>query len=323
MRFEKGNVPWNKGLKGCYSEELRRKMSDARRGKNNPNYGKHLTDEIRKKISEALKGIHRSDETRMKISEAHKGQVPWNKGLTGCYSKETRIRLSNALKGRHLTDEAKRKMSESRRGKHHTDETRRKISEANKGKHIATSEARMKMSKLYKGKHLTDEHKKRISEALKGHIGWSKGRHQTEEAKRKISEALKGNVWVKGQHLPEETKRKLSEAHIRAFKRGCYSVKPTAPEVKFAQICLRHNLPYKYVGDGKFWVEGVNPDFVESNGRKIAVEIYGDYWHKLPNQINKDEKRIAILNKYGWKLFVLWEHELKELPEDEIVRRVM
>ena len=80
---------------GSRSEETRRKMSEARKGKPSPNKGKPFSEEHCRKISEAMKGKTLSEETRRKISEnnstkrpevrrkiseAHKGQTPWNKG---------------------------------------------------------------------------------------------------------------------------------------------------------------------------------------------------------------------------------------------------
>ena len=72
------------------------------------NKGLHISDDTRRKMSEAKKGTYLSEEHRSKISESMKA-----KNL-----------------GKHLSDETRRKMSESRKGKHPTDETRRKISEA-------------------------------------------------------------------------------------------------------------------------------------------------------------------------------------------------
>ena len=54
------------------SEETKKKLSEANKGENNPNYGKHFSEETRKKMSEAQKGKHLSEETRKKISEAKK-----------------------------------------------------------------------------------------------------------------------------------------------------------------------------------------------------------------------------------------------------------
>lgn len=47
----------------------RKKQSDINKGQGNPNYGKHLSDEIKKKISE--KNTNPSNETRQKMSENH------------------------------------------------------------------------------------------------------------------------------------------------------------------------------------------------------------------------------------------------------------
>ena len=89
---------------GSRSEETRRKMSEAKKGKPSPNKGKPHSEEHRRKISEAMKGKTLSEETRRKISEnnstkrpevrrklseAHKGQTPWNKGkITRCLQKK-------------------------------------------------------------------------------------------------------------------------------------------------------------------------------------------------------------------------------------------
>ena len=85
--------------------------------------GKTLSEETRRKLSEAHKNI--SEETRRKLSEAHKGKH---------LSKETRNKMSEANKGKHHSDDTRIKISEANKGKHHSNETRNKISEANKGK---------------------------------------------------------------------------------------------------------------------------------------------------------------------------------------------
>ena len=82
---------------GLYGEESRAKMSDAQRGEKNPWYGKHLSEEVKAKmsvahrgknfskehiakISAANRGKHHRDETKQKIRESLKGRTPWNKG---------------------------------------------------------------------------------------------------------------------------------------------------------------------------------------------------------------------------------------------------
>lgn len=67
-------------------------MSESRGGEKNPMFGKHHSEETKRKISERAKNI--SDETRRKMSEARKGKPAHNKG-------------------KKMSEEARRKMSES------------------------------------------------------------------------------------------------------------------------------------------------------------------------------------------------------------------
>ena len=82
-------------------------------------------------------------------------------------------------------------------------------------------------------------------------------------------------------------------------------------------------------------------------GRKLAIEIRGCFWHRCPvcslsvpkknldyweakfvRNVERDEQNLAVLEEAGWKVLVLWEHQLKkkELPATrrllyEFVRR--
>ena len=74
---------------------------------------------------DGVSGAVVSDETKRKMSEARKGKT---------HSKETKRKMSESGKGKIISEETKRKMSEARKGKTHSKETRRKISEARKGR---------------------------------------------------------------------------------------------------------------------------------------------------------------------------------------------
>ena len=59
-----------------------------RTGEKHPLYGKHQSEETRRKRSESMKGKtpwikgkHWSEESNRKRSEANKGLIPWNKGI--------------------------------------------------------------------------------------------------------------------------------------------------------------------------------------------------------------------------------------------------
>jgi len=133
------------------SEEHRKKISEANKGENNPRYGKHHTEDAKKKISEVHKGKHLPEETKRKISEALKGK-------------------NNPLYGKHHSEETRKKISEANKGKSCSEETRKKISEANKGKRHS-EESRKRMSESMKGKHHSEEHIRKLSESHKYRIG--------------------------------------------------------------------------------------------------------------------------------------------------------
>ena len=46
-----------------------------------PNLNKHLSEETKRKISQAHIGMKLSDETKKKLSEYRKGKIPYNKGI--------------------------------------------------------------------------------------------------------------------------------------------------------------------------------------------------------------------------------------------------
>lgn len=63
------------------SEETRKKMSDAKKGKTSNRKGVKLSEETKEKIRKANLGKHLSEETKRKLSNSKKGHIPWNKGL--------------------------------------------------------------------------------------------------------------------------------------------------------------------------------------------------------------------------------------------------
>lgn len=64
------------GPKGCkLSEETKQKMSEAKKGENNPMFGAQFTEEHKQKMSEALKGKKQTKEHIENKAEALKKQV--------------------------------------------------------------------------------------------------------------------------------------------------------------------------------------------------------------------------------------------------------
>ena len=86
----KGRKAWNKGLKNIYSDETRRKISEALKGR-------VVSEETKRKISEAKKGHIVSEESNRKRSEKMKGRPAWNRGIP--HSEEHKRKLWSCYKG--------------------------------------------------------------------------------------------------------------------------------------------------------------------------------------------------------------------------------
>ena len=147
-------------------------------GKNHPNFGKHLSEETKRKMSESTKGIKRSEETKRKISETKKGKKQ--------------------------SEETKNKISKSKKGKKHSDDTKKKLSELNIGKNNPmfgkkqSEETKNKISKSRKGKKHSDDTKKKLSELnigknnpMFGKKSNRVGKKHSKKSKEKMSKSLK------------------------------------------------------------------------------------------------------------------------------------
>jgi len=186
-----------------------------------------------------------------------------------------------------------------------------------------------------KGKKLPRETREKMAKAKRGEKNPNFGKKRSDEIKRKISESLTGRKFsedrkrkisevLKGKHHSEQTRKKMSNAR----KHRKFSTHHTKPELIFEAICKKRNLPFKYTGDGSFWIENINPDFIECNGKKIVVEIFGDYWHSplLRNTVSYNqtyEGRKKILKKYGWRLIVFWGSDLLRKDGETFVLSVL
>ena len=198
-------------------------------------------------------------------------------------------------------------------GKNHTQETKRKISISKKGK-LSNSPTKIK-----KGQHLSLN-----TEFKEGMIPKSRkvflSRRELEQLYLvqklscvEITKKLKISSttilrWLKRYNIP---RRSLSKARELACLEGRVKFcPPTRPELRFMDLCQRHNYPFKYTGDGSFWIgyPPLNPDFIHLR-KRIVIEIFGDYWHRYDDP----QERVNAFKNYGWDCLVFWEHELKEL----------
>lgn len=203
-----------------------------------------------------------------------------------------------------------------------------------RGKYLRTAETKQKLSKIVKA-HLkenpmTGEAKIQRSVKLKGKVPWNKGQHLTEEDKLNKSLAHKGKIhsaeWnanatasqrtEEGREIRSKFQKELwanPEHKAKMIKATRQQRRPTRPEQR-AETLLNYCLPniYKYTGDGAVIINGKNPDFTNYNGQKKVVEIFGDYWHRNEDSLDRIRKYAA----FGFACLVIWEHELSVIIWD-------
>jgi len=170
------------------SEETRRKISEAKKGKK----GHKWNDDQRKKIhllmsgeNNPMFGKHPTEETKQKIREKVKAKM----------TDERRQELSRINKGRKRSEEFKQNLREKNLGnknpmfgKHHTEEAKQILREKSKNQ-IVSDETRKKHSEITKQQWANEENKKRRIESAKKF--WS-----NEENRQKRSVVMK-QIWKK------------------------------------------------------------------------------------------------------------------------------
>lgn len=244
---------------------------------------------------------------------------------------------NKAQLGRKHSKKSKRKMSKSQklawkknpnRGR---TGTKGMFSAWNKGlKGVITFPQRRKTYEEFYGEKRAKQIKRKISKAhlgqkptrafKKGMIPWNKGK-----------KGVMPPPWNKGRKnvYTKKSLKLFSRAKKRFFKtekgkkylqnwlknrRKIFAQRPTSPEKKMMRLLKEHNLPYKYVGDFSVLLGKKNPDFININGQKKVLEIFGEYWHGARNKNLKyhqtEEGTKKAYSKFGFKTLVIWENEL-------------
>jgi len=153
-------------------------------------------------------------------------------------------------------------------------------------------------------------------EHRENHANAMKGRTFTEEGRAKLKIVRKKDMSKpeRRDQIRNTLKEKWKNENFAHFmfniqRKEKGKLKPSNPEQYLLEI-LDSFWPslWKYTGDGSLWINGKNPDFICNNGKKLIIELFGDYWHR--GQDPKD--REAIFSPFGYKTLVIWEHELKD-----------
>lgn len=96
---------------------------------------------------------------------------------------------------------------------------------------------------------------------------------------------------------------------------------PSRLEEKFSAIIKKYSLPYKYVGNGAFFIEQFNPDFINTNREKVAIEVYAKFYKELDGRTEKGwkRKRSRVFARYGWRIIYF---EARQVTEDRILAKL-
>jgi len=282
--------------------------------KGKPAWNKNLTKETDERVAKYAK--------KLKKNSSFCSGSPWNKNLT----KETDERVAKSVKKREkpreiricrylgcdttfecMMDSSKKYCSpecywKSMKGKEAGNKVPRETRICECGECDETFECKVTSKQRYihnhhrKGKSPSDEHINNIISSRKNNgEPW-----HTEKTKKKIGKGRKGKaLWGSSEGKDER---------VRAIILGS-QVKPNKPETFLIKL-LQQLFPnqYKYVGDGEFILAGKCPDFVNVNGQKKVIELFGVHWHKP----EEEQQRIDLFFQYGYQTLVVWDYELSD-----------
>lgn len=274
--------------------------------------------EFRKRKSELMKGRKHSIETIQKMSKSKMGHE---------VSEETRKKISEATKKATSRPDVKAKMSHIIDDWVKSKSKLKILCECGCGGYII-----IRSSHKYSG----------IPRYLVGHYPKGSQRYNYKPENHTIQkcecgcgkDSSPGHRFITGHNcaIPKGfkhskiTRENMSAAQKKSFKnhpertqnlrdlwknpeylkkiRKAMEIKPTSFERKINRICKSNNLPFKYVGDYSFWINGGNPDFIHKY-KKLIIEVYTVYYKNIEygnedNYKTKRQKQFA-----GWKVLFL------------------
>lgn len=248
------------------------------------------------KISKALKNKPKSREHKIKISKIRKKLFREGKLKIWCKGKKLGP----------LSDECKRKKSlaQKKLWKNETYRKRQIVINKKRWENPEYKKHLSKMISLTRKKNWKDpKFRKKMMKIFKKQWGDEKYRKNQRKAQKKL--------WQ-----DPEYKEKMIKRLAKGLMNG---VRPTGLEKQMIKIIQKHNLPYKYVGDGSFLIGWKNPDFIQTNGKKICLETRPRktclFWDNcIPEDYEKN--RIKHFAKWGWKCIVIWKEELDNNPSN-------
>lgn len=158
--------------------------------------------------------------------------------------------------------------------------------------------------------------RERIASKLRGERNPMK-RPEVREKHRQSAKTISEKLKKKFKEDPEYRKKVLEAAYkgwLAMAKRVYEKVRirvPNRSEERLMEI-IEAVCPgeYKY-NRWEYVIAGKIPDFVNVNGKKKVIELFGDAFHDK----EEEEKLIEHYKKHGWDCLVIWASELINVKE--------
>lgn len=241
-------------------------------------------------------------------------QVAEKLGVSGCKVSTTLHRVGvirTVREGLRLAREQGTVMGFQ--GKTHTEKTKELISM--RTKEGMTPEVRAYLSKVNSGRQQSEESKEKKSIAMLKL--WADPEYKEETRKRMLGlhhSNMLGNTNALGYRHTKEAKIRMAALSLEKWQNPDFvakimkvrGVRPNRPEQFLIAFFRTHSLPFKYVGDGQVILGGKCPDFINIDGKKQLIELFGTYWHE-PSEVATKAKHFQ---QFGFELLVVWEDEL-------------
>lgn len=124
------------------------------------------------------------------------------------------------------------------------------------------------------------------------------------------------------------------ERIIEIQKRTCYA---SRIETRVMKVLTDNNISFQ----SQVWIDRKSYD-IKLSKTKIVIEVQGDFWHANPYRYNaedilchpgghitanelwqKDEAKRKLAEKYGYKVFYLWESFINKSTDEEIFNDII
>ena len=188
------------------------------------------------------------------------------------------------------------------------------------GVYQRTEEHNTKIGQRRRGRKLSEEHKKKISESMKiamedkclrERISTKlRGRKRSKEA------CLKQGVITKERFskMSKEDKLKHLDKWIKAGQQASKMVTISSIEFMIRDVLDKYSVKYLTQEPIGFWFVDI---YIPH--KKLIIECNGDYWHNLPDSVERDKLLKNYANCHGYKIIFLWESEIRANPKQTLI----